>query len=173
MNGTSTLLSTIRKYLATRYQEELGQQLTDWLEPSATQAAWRIVSAIDLRSPAATTSNAQAGALLDAELGLVLFLIPFAKGDDLHAQVLGASVGRLQSALQAGASRDVLPAETRKFELSSNQYSLLLDQPIDPRAIPLEKSQHGKSTDSGIWCDCARSHRQCVHERSSAAIPHS
>ena len=92
------MLANGRKYLATRYQAELGQQLTDRLEASVSGPAWRIVRAADLQSPTAADSDAQAGVLLDAELGLVLFLIPFAKGDDLQAQVLGAL--SLQSSLE-------------------------------------------------------------------------
>jgi energy-coupling factor transporter ATP-binding protein EcfA2 len=97
MNGTSSLLSTVRKHLATRYQAELGQQLTDGAEPSISKPTWRLVKAGDLRSPATAASDVQAGVLFDAEIGLVLFMIPFANGDDLQAQVLGAL--SLQSSL--------------------------------------------------------------------------
>ena len=97
MNGTSSLLSTVRKHLATRYQGELGRQLTDGAEPSVSKPTWRLVKAGDLRSPATAASDAQAGVLLDAEIGFVLFIIPFAGGDDLQAQVLGAL--SLQSSL--------------------------------------------------------------------------
>ena len=97
MNATSSLLSTVRKHLATRYQGELGQQLSDGLEPTVSKPAWRLIQAADLRSPATAASDAQAGVLLDAEVGLVLFMIPFANGDDLQAQVRGAL--SLQSSL--------------------------------------------------------------------------
>jgi energy-coupling factor transporter ATP-binding protein EcfA2 len=97
MNGTSSLLSTVRKHLATRYQGELGQQLTDGVEPLVSKPKWRLVKACDLRSPITAALDAQAGVLLDAEIGLVLFFIPFANGDDLQAQVLGAL--SLQSSL--------------------------------------------------------------------------
>jgi hypothetical protein len=90
MNGISALLSTVRKHLATRYQEELGQQLIDGPEPSVGKPAWRLVEADDLRSPATADSVNEVGVLLDAEIGLVLFIIPFANEDDLQAQVLGA-----------------------------------------------------------------------------------
>ena len=97
MNGTSSLLSTVRKHLAARYQEELGQQLTDGSEPTVSNPAWRLVKLSDLRSPAAAASDAQAAVLLDAEIGLVLYVIPYAGGDDLQAQVNAAS--GLQSSL--------------------------------------------------------------------------
>ena len=89
MNGISALLSTVRKHLATRYQAELGQQLTDGLDPSVSKPTWQLVKASDLRSPATAASDVQAGVLLDAEIGLVLFIIPFANGDEF-LQVLGA-----------------------------------------------------------------------------------
>jgi energy-coupling factor transporter ATP-binding protein EcfA2 len=97
MNGTSSLLATVRTHLATRYQKELGQQLADGVEPSVTEPTWRLVKACDLRSLGTGASDAQAGVLLDAEIGLVLFMIPFAHGDDLQAQILGAL--SLQSSL--------------------------------------------------------------------------
>src|ERR1035441_1864875 len=97
MNGTSSLLSTVRKHLAMRYQGELGQQLTDGAEPSVSKPMWRLVKAGDLRSPATAASEAQAGVLLDVEIGLVLFIIPFPSGDDFQAQILGAL--SLQSSL--------------------------------------------------------------------------
>jgi hypothetical protein len=52
MNVTSSLLSTVRKHLATRYQGELGQELVDGPECSVGKPAWRLVKAGDLRSPA-------------------------------------------------------------------------------------------------------------------------
>jgi hypothetical protein len=97
MNGIPSLLSTVRKHLATRYQAEVGQQLTDSAEPLVTKPTWRLVNAGDLRTPATVASDVQAGVLLDAEIGLVLFMIPFANGDDLQAQVVGAL--SLQSSL--------------------------------------------------------------------------
>lgn len=97
MNATPSLLSTVRKHLARRYQGELGQQLTDGAEPLVSKPTWRLVNAADLRTPPTVASVVQAGVLLDAEIGLVLFMIPFANGDDLQAQVVGAL--SLQSSL--------------------------------------------------------------------------
>ena len=97
MNGTPALFSIVRKHLAARYQGELGQELTNGVESSTSKPAWQLVKAADLRSPAIAASDAQAGVLLDAEIGLVLFIVPFADGNDLQAQVLGAL--SLQSSL--------------------------------------------------------------------------
>ena len=58
---------------------------------------WWIASAQDLRSPALATANDVIGILFDSELGLVLYIIPYAKDADLRAQVTTAS--NLQSSL--------------------------------------------------------------------------
>ena len=97
MNGTTALLSTVHEHLAKRYQGELGQQLMDGPEPSVSKPTWRLVEAGDLRVAATADSDGKVGVLLDAEIGLVLFVIPFASEDDLQAQVLGALC--LQSSL--------------------------------------------------------------------------
>ena len=102
MNGTFPLLATVQKHLAARYEAELGQELRDGLDSSVGQPAWRLLTAADLRSSAASASDTQAGILLDPELGLGLCLIPYATKDDLPAQVLGAL--SMQSSLMPASS---------------------------------------------------------------------
>lgn len=98
MTSVASKLSIVRRFLAARYQQELGQTLVDSLEAPHAQPVWRWVKAANLRTPAPPEDPASAGALLDAELGLVLFVVPFAPQDDLAAQVAAAL--NLQSSLQ-------------------------------------------------------------------------
>lgn len=91
-------LPIVRAYLAARYQTELGQLLRDGPVAALGQPVWRCVRADDFLTPADAAVSAAAGMLLDAELGLVLFLIPFAPGGDVMAQASAAA--SLQSSLR-------------------------------------------------------------------------
>ncbi len=91
------MLSNVRAYLAARYRNELGQTLYDDHAADDGGPVWRVVNGLDLRSPVDPTTNDAAGILLDPELGLVLFVIPYDEGSDLQAQVIIAS--SLQSRL--------------------------------------------------------------------------
>jgi hypothetical protein len=75
-------------YVAERYEKELGQTLAKAGEGRGVTPSWELVSAADLRSPAA--SKPEAGALVDPEIALRLFLVPFASGDRLDRQVEAA-----------------------------------------------------------------------------------
>lgn len=97
MKPTTSMLSIIRSYLAARYKNELGQTLCDEQPANGGGPVWRVVNGQNLRSPVEPTTNGAAGILLDPELGLVLFVIPYAEGNDLRAQAIIAS--SLQSSL--------------------------------------------------------------------------
>ncbi len=90
-------LTTVRAHLAARYQTELGQTLLDGYSAANGAPVWRCVQADDLRSPADASAKAVAGVLLDSELGLVLFVIPYVKGCAVSAQASAAA--SLQSSL--------------------------------------------------------------------------
>jgi energy-coupling factor transporter ATP-binding protein EcfA2 len=92
------MLSDVRSYLAARYENELGQILRDEPTTNDRDPVWRVVNVQDLRTRAEPAMDGTAGILLDPELGLVLFVIPYAKGCNLRAQAIIAS--SLQSSLQ-------------------------------------------------------------------------
>src|SRR5258708_23475013 len=97
MKPISSMLSDVRAYLAARYRNELGQTLNDNHAADNGGPIWRVVNGLDLRSPVEPTTNDAAGILLDPELGLVLFVLPYDEESDLRAQLIIAS--RLQSSL--------------------------------------------------------------------------
>src|SRR6266567_2138877 len=97
MKSTSPMLPNVRAYLAARYMNELGKTLSDQQTATDGGPVWRVVNGQDLRSSTEPTTSGAAGILLDPELGLVLFVIPYAQGSDLQAQVIIAS--SLQSSL--------------------------------------------------------------------------
>src|SRR5438876_747375 len=97
MKTTSSLLSIVRAYLAARYKKELGQLLCDEQPANDGDPVWRVVDGGDLRSPCRASEKDAVGTILDSELGLILFVIPYAEGSDVRAQVVRAS--NLQSSL--------------------------------------------------------------------------
>ena len=97
MKPNLLILTEVRAYLAARYMNELGQILQDDQAADAGGPVWRVADRLDLRSSFNPTTDEPAGILLDPELGLVLFVIPYDKETDLQAQVVIAS--NLQSSL--------------------------------------------------------------------------
>jgi hypothetical protein len=116
MRLTPAPLSTVRDYLATRYRAELGQSLGDGQTASIGAPAWRLVRAVDLRSPAEPNSHDVAGVLLDAELGLVLFFLPYAAGCDVRTQARAAA--SLQESLGPLSSPNPPPDDLGSWQVA-------------------------------------------------------
>jgi len=122
MSALTSLLTQVRDHLNERYQRELGVALA---AAGYDQPSWRLVSDADLRSPA-TAANA-AGALVDPELGLVMFVLPFRPEQKLEPAVkaalslqaelqpapgTGSPAAQLELRRPASATREAAPWQT-------------------------------------------------------------
>jgi hypothetical protein len=110
-----TLLSTCRQYLAKLYRERLGKSLSDSLgDLSETQSpVWRYVKADDLTTKAGASESANAGLLLDPEIGLMCYLLPFVANTQLRRQISRAL--KLRSQLSSDRSESGEIADYDQF----------------------------------------------------------
>jgi len=80
-----------QRYIASQYRTQLGQTLNNDLERlrDGKGPVWLRVSYEDLTTSALATEE-HGGALLDPDIGVILFLIPFTTTMDIRAQVVRA-----------------------------------------------------------------------------------
>ncbi len=80
------LLQTCRDYFTRSYRERLGHELKQVLDGAGPDPAWRTVSTSDFTSAPTAEADA-AGLLLDPEVGVLLYLIPFVEDTRVSVHV--------------------------------------------------------------------------------------
>lgn len=92
------LLQACRSYLAKAYREQLGFELSSSLSAikQGRCPAWRYVSPEDLTSEQDPSDSRTAGLLLDPEIGVLCYILPFEHGKQTRAQIKRALALRSQ-----------------------------------------------------------------------------
>lgn len=95
------LLEVCREYLEKAYLEKLGVKLSNSLGELGTgrRPVWCWVAASDLTSRVESGTPNAAGLLLDPEIGLLCYLIPFEAGTSMRKQVVRSLALRSQLAI--------------------------------------------------------------------------
>jgi hypothetical protein len=94
-------LETCRRYLADLYRQTLGYELGDGAQGTSPTrpVIWKTVAASDLTTAISPTDRDAAGLVLDSEVGVLLYILPYRKGTDVRGQITRAR--RLRSELLA------------------------------------------------------------------------
>jgi energy-coupling factor transporter ATP-binding protein EcfA2 len=85
-------LETCRHYLADLYRQKLGYELVEGTQtPGPTRhVIWRTISAHDLTSSVVAKDGSAAGLLMDYEVGVLLYILPYRDGADIRSQITRA-----------------------------------------------------------------------------------
>jgi energy-coupling factor transporter ATP-binding protein EcfA2 len=92
------LLQTCRAHLEKNYREKLGTGFSDSVADleKARQPVWRFVAASDLTTEMQPGGEGVAGLLLDPEIGLLFYLLPFDAEANIRQQIVRALALRSQ-----------------------------------------------------------------------------
>ena len=99
---TASQLQICRDVLENAYREKLGITFCSSIAEIETgrQPVWRTVSDDDLTSELRTIADGAAGLLLDPEIGLLSYILPFNAEKDLRAQIKRALALRSQLSIE-------------------------------------------------------------------------
>ena len=99
-------LEVCREVLETAYREKLGITFSHSIAKigQERQPVWRNVSDTDLTSELQPHSSGSAGLLLDPEIGLLLYILPFHSKTNLHKQIVRALALRSQLSVERNYS---------------------------------------------------------------------
>jgi hypothetical protein len=97
-------LETCRRYLSDLYRQKLGYDLVDGTPTAGPthQVIWRTVSARDLTSSVGAKDSSAAGLVMDYEIGVLLYILPYRDGADIKSEITRALA--LRSKLLAEAN---------------------------------------------------------------------
>jgi hypothetical protein len=102
MTLPTNLLDVCREYLEKSYLTRLnirfGSSISDLV--NGRQPVWRIVSADDLTSEVPAETQRAAGLLLDPEIGLLFYMVPFNTDSNLRKQIVRALALRSQLSVE-------------------------------------------------------------------------
>jgi hypothetical protein len=94
----STPLQRCRSYLSDNYREKLGYELADSIAELSKERypVWRFIAANDLTSEVKPKASGAAGLLLDPEIGILAYFLPFDATTPMRKQILRALALRSQ-----------------------------------------------------------------------------
>jgi hypothetical protein len=102
MTLPTNLLDVCREYLEKSYLNRLNIRFSSSISDlvSGRQPVWRIVSAEDLTSEVPAETRRAAGLLLDPEIGLLFYMVPFNTDSNLRKQIVRALALRSQLSVE-------------------------------------------------------------------------
>jgi hypothetical protein len=114
MKMRAKLLEKCREYLEQEYRGKLGIDFSGSIDrlKSGRQPVWRFVSSEDLISEIQPDSPSAAGLLLDPEIGLLTYFLPFSPASDLRTHLLCALALRSRLAIEAARNAERLDFDT-------------------------------------------------------------